>query len=53
MRDLGAQALQSAAAAAAEMSSQHQAHGGYEHVPPVSIGQELHHHNGGVCPFQA
>ncbi|BDA45475.1 probable serum response factor homolog B at N-terminal half [Coccomyxa sp. Obi] len=47
------QALQSAAAAAAQMSSEHQAHGGYEQVPPVTIGQEMHHHNGENLHFIA
>lgn len=41
-----AQALQNVAMQSAEQQ-QHQ--GGYEHVPPVSVAQEMHH-NGGEQP---
>ncbi len=38
----GVQALHQAAV----MSGEHQHQGGYEHVPPVSVAQEMHHTGG-------
>lgn len=45
----GLQALHTAAVA---QMNEHQHQGGYEHVPPVSVAQEMHH-NGGGRPLPA